>query len=231
MISNKGGAGKTSVAIALGCYYSMKMGQPTLLLELDSSPGDFGVLFDIEAENSLEMALRFPGNCKKYIKKISENLDILKGIQNPVIAESVKKGQLYNMMDQLGGLYQHIVIDTQSVLNGVVLDALSVSSRILLITDNSIESFNRVLSFNEMLTQSFSIPVDKISLLVNKKRIRDFLKVWDVAKMTGLPVNGFILYDKHFNKSFCMTGIKKIARTGFYKHLSRIIENGFEGKA
>lgn len=205
--------------------------QPTLLLELDSSPGDFGALFDIEAKTSLEMAIRFPLDCRNYIKKVNKNLDILKGMPNPVVAETVKEGQILKMLEHLAGDYQNIIIDTQTVLNGLMLDALSVSDLILLVTDNSIESFDRVLSFNEMLTRNFAVEKEKIYLVVNRKKRFDFMKVWDISKMTGNPVGGFIAYDKNFDKSLCMTGVKKITGTAFYKQLCRIVENGFTGKA
>jgi cellulose biosynthesis protein BcsQ len=219
------------VSIGLGCYYSMRLKQPTLLLELDSSPGDFGALFDIEPQISIDMAMRFPEECRKCIKKVQQNLDILKGMANPIIAESVAKGQLLSMVEKIAGDYTNIIIDTQSVLNGLVLDALSFSRHILLITECSIESFNRVLNFNEMLTNNFEIAGDKISLIVNKKQRPDFLKVWDISKMSGHPVSGFIEYDRHFNKSLVITGMARMAKTRFYKQLCRIIENEFKGKA
>ncbi|GAG65090.1 unnamed protein product, partial [marine sediment metagenome] len=44
VISNKGGVGKTSIAIAFAMFLSQKIKKRILLLELDSSPGDFGVI-------------------------------------------------------------------------------------------------------------------------------------------------------------------------------------------
>lgn len=219
------------MAIGLGCYYSIRLKQPTLLLELDCSPGDFGALFDIEPQISLDMAMRFPEECRKCIKKVQHNLDILKGMANPIIAEGVAQGQLLSMVEKIAGDYKNIIIDTQSVLNGLVLDALSFSRHILLITECSIESFNRVLNFNEILTNNFGVKNSRISLIVNKKQRPDFLKVWDISKMSGHPVSGFIGYDRRFNKSMAITGVDKIEKTRFYKQLCRIIENEFKGKA
>jgi len=135
------------------------------------------------------------------------------------------------MVEKIAGDYTNIIIDTQSVLNGLVLDALSFSRHILLITECSIESFNRVLNFNEILTKNFGVEDSRISLIVNKKQRSDFLKVWDISKMSGHPVRGFIEYDRHFNKSLVITGVAKTAKTRFYKQLCRIMENEFKGKA
>src|SRR4030043_863491 len=87
IVSNKGGVGKTSVAIATAMFFSKEIKKKVLLLELDSSPGDFGVIFDIENNKSLELALRFPEKYNEYIKNIYKNVDALKGISNPLRSE------------------------------------------------------------------------------------------------------------------------------------------------
>ncbi len=230
VVSNKGGVGKTSIAIAAGCWCSQILKEPTLLLELDCSPGDFGILFDVDKKNSIEMALRFPDNLKKYVKKINCNLDILTGLQNPLAAESVKKEELFLLLDVIKMNYANIITDTQTVLNGMTLDMLSASKKILLVTDNSIESFNRVINYHDILTKGFFISKNIIKLLVNKKSIKDCFKLWDLAKLSGLPVQGFLPFDKNFRKSAFAEGSPVLKRSGFYSQVGKIIENGlFKG--
>jgi pilus assembly protein CpaE len=230
IVSNKGGVGKTSIAIAAGCYFSQKLKEPTLLLELDCSPGDFGILFDVDKKNSLEMALRYPDSLNKYVKKINCNLDILMGLQNPLAAESVKKEELFLLLDVIKMNYANIITDTQTVLNSMTINMLSESKKILLITDSSIESFNRVINYHDILTKGFFISKNIINLLVNKKTIRDCFKLWDFAKISGLPVQGFLPFEKNFNKSVFAEGAASIQRSGFYRQVGKIIENGlFKG--
>ena len=88
IISNKGGVGKTSIACCISLYLSKISKKKTLLLELDCSPGDFGTLFDIGMEMSLEMAIKFPDEYKKYVKSINRDLDVLKGLVARVTANS-----------------------------------------------------------------------------------------------------------------------------------------------
>jgi pilus assembly protein CpaE len=226
VVSNKGGVGKTSIAIAAGCYCSQKLKEPTLLLELDCSPGDFGTLFDVDKKNSLEMALRYPDSLKKYVKKINCNLDILMGLQNPMAAESVKKEELFLLLDVIKVNYENIITDTQTVLNAMTLNMLSASKKILLVTDSSIESFNRVINYHDILTKGFFISKNIIKLLVNKKSLKDCLRLWDLAKISGLPVQGFLPFEKNFNKSVFAEGSPAIQRSGFYRQVGKIIENG-----
>jgi pilus assembly protein CpaE len=230
IVSNKGGVGKTSIAIASGCYISQKLKEPTLLLELDCSPGDFGILFDVDRKNSLEMALRYPDGLSKYVKKINSNLDILMGLQNPLAAEAVKKEELFSLLDVIKVNYANIITDTQTVLNSMTINMLSESKKILLVTDSSIESFNRVINYHDILTKGFFISKNIINLLVNKKTIKDCFKLWDFAKVSGLPVHDFLPFEKNFNKSVFSEGASSIQRSGFYRHIGEIIENGlFKG--
>ena len=98
VISNKGGVGKTSFAISAGYYLSKRSGSETLLMELDSSPGDFGPIFDIDSKKSLEMAVRFPENFSNYLKKVDNNLFALKGFANPFLAENTGPGSIKNLL-------------------------------------------------------------------------------------------------------------------------------------
>jgi pilus assembly protein CpaE len=230
IVSNKGGVGKTSIAIAAGCYFSQKLKEPTLLLELDSSPGDFGVLFDVDKKNSLEMALRYPENLNKYVKKVNCNLDILIGLQNPLAAEAVEKEELFFLLNVIRMNYANIIADTQTILNSMTINTLSESKRILLVTDSSIESFNRVINYHDILTKGFFISKNIINLLVNKKTIKDRFKLWDFAKISGIPVQGFLPFEKNFNKSVYVEGTSSIQRSCFYRQIGKIIDNGlFEG--
>ena len=72
VISNKGGVGKTSIAICCGLYFANKQNKKTIIIELDSSPGDFGSLFDISNDNSLDIAIKFPDRFKNYVKNIQK---------------------------------------------------------------------------------------------------------------------------------------------------------------
>lgn len=226
VISNKGGVGKTSIALGTGFYLSAKTNNSTLLMELDSSPGDFGPIFDIDGTRSLEFAIRFPENFQNYLKKIKDDLYVLKGIPNPFIVESINEKELSNLLGVMSEKYENIVIDTQTVMNRLIVEACRIAGKIILITDYSLESISRVINLYEMLTGKYLIEKNKINLIVNKKRFIDFFKVWDFSRLTELPVDGFISFDRSFNKTLFMANRKKLSNTKLYKQLGRIIESG-----
>jgi len=229
--SNKGGVGKTSITIALGMFLSQKIGRRTLLLELDSSPGDFGVLFDIEKDKSLELALRFPEKYNEFVKNVHKNLDVLKCVSNPLVAENIRKGSIDTLVDYIFRDYKCIVVDTQTVINGLVLDVLKLSDEIFIISEYSLESIARVSNLINMLTEKFSVRGSRIKLIVNKKKFMHFFKIWDISKVTEIPIHAVVKFDSGFTKSKFMFNKVNILRTRFFKEISKVLlatSKGFE---
>ena len=225
IISNKGGVGKTSIACCTALYFSMEMKKKTLLLELDCSPGDFGSLFDIDKEMSLEMAIRFPDDYKKYIKVINKNIDVLKGIPDPIIAESINSNSIAPFFKRISNDYDYIIVDTQTVLSGILIDALKVSDQIMMISSNSIESIARISKLLEILIFRFMIEKSRFKIIINKKKIFSFLKVWEISKIIDFPINAFIHYDKRFNKSLILLNIQKFMATKVFRETSNVLKS------
>ena len=223
VISNKGGVGKTSLAVIISMYCAEKIGKKTLLLELDSSPGDFGSLFDIRTDKSLELALRFPKKYKNYIENIYRNLDVLKGISNPLVAEGVKKGIIYNLLEHVCSDYKFIIVDNQTIINGVMLDMLRISSTIFVVSDYSLESISRISNLIDMLVDKFSIPKSRIKIIINKKQLFSFLKIGDVSKIIEFPIEAFVSLDRRFDKSIFLFNRRKILGTRFFKEVSKML--------
>ncbi|MGM0366701.1 MAG: AAA family ATPase [Actinomycetota bacterium] len=223
VISNKGGVGKTSIAVSLAFCFANDLGK-TLLLELDSSPGDMETLFDIGSDCSLEVAIRFPENYKKNVKNVCRNLDVLKGFSNPIVAENVKPEATGKLIEFIKKDYPYIIIDTQTVINGIILDLLRTSNIILIITDYSIESISRISKFLDMLINKFSLPVDHFNLIVNKKKLFDLFRIWDISKILDFPISGFIPFDRKFSKSNFMLNRRKIFKSKFFKETRKILE-------
>lgn len=223
IISNKGGVGKTSIAIAFAMFLSQKIGKKTLLLELDSSPGDFGIVFDIERDKSLELALKFPDKYNEFVKNVCRNIDALKGISSPLIAENISKGAIDKLIDCIFKDYDFIVVDTQTVINGPVLDVLRLSNEIFAISEYSLESIARISSLVDILAKKFSIPESKIKLIVNKKRFLNFFKICDISKVVKMPIYAFIRFDNRFDKSRFIFNKANIFSTGFFREISRML--------
>ena len=224
VISNKGGVGKTSIAVAFSMYCAEKIGGKTLLLELDSSPGDFGSLFDIGTNKTLELALKFPKKYKSYVKNIYKNLDVLKGIPDPLIAEGIKKGAICKLLEHICRDYKFIIADSQTVINGMLIDVLKISNTIFVISDYCLESISRISNLVDVLVNKFSISKSNVKIIINKKKLFCFLRCGDISKIIDFPIEAFISLDRKFDKSVFLFNKRKIFGTRFFKDASKALD-------
>jgi cellulose biosynthesis protein BcsQ len=225
VISNKGGVGKTSVACCLALSLSRELNKKTLLMELDCSPGDFGTLFDIGEDKSLEMAIRFSRDYKKYVKCTGKNLDILKGIPDPIVAENITSQEINDFLDIILGDYEYIIVDTQTVLNGILLDLIKASDILLMISDPTMESIARVSNYLQLLSSRFKVKRNKFKFIINMKNFCSFFRTWEITKIIDLPIDSFIYFDRKFSKANILFNESKILRTGFFKQVSKSVKN------
>jgi MinD-like ATPase involved in chromosome partitioning or flagellar assembly len=225
IISNKGGTGKTSISICFAYYFSKIKNKKTLLIELDSSPGDFGVLFGIGPEKSIEMALKFPSKLRNYVRNFFDNLDVLKGFSNPILAENIDPKDTYELFSIIQETYDVVIIDTQNVINGIILDVLKISRFVFLLSETSVESVFRNVELVNLLKGKFNLDLNNLFLLINKKRILDFLNFREISKLTSFPIFGFVTYDKHFDKSMVLSNKEKIFNTRLFSNVNRILNN------
>jgi len=222
--SNKGGSGKTTISLCTAMYFSCEKNKKTLFLELDSSPGDFTVLFETDPENSIEIALKFPYKLSTYVKKINDNLDVIKGFSSPLTAEEVKTDEIINLLDTALRKYEIIVIDTQNVLNGLIIDVLKITDYIFLISELEIESLYRNLEFLNLLKNKFLFQNDNFYFLINKKKLKDIFKVLDISKIIPLPILGFICFEKNFNKNLVLKNQYRFLKTRTFITVNKILE-------
>ena len=223
--SSKGGVGKTSLCICLSFYTSKKLNKKTLLLEYDSSPGDFSSIFDIVPEKSLKMAFRFPERYTHYIKNISKNLDVLRGLPDPISAENIRESDTLNLFKEISCGYDYIIVDTQTVLNGMVLDVINLSGSVFLVTEYSMESLSRAGHLFHALTEKFGIDKKKIRIILNKKRVLRFFKITDISKMLKMPISAYFCDDRRFDKSLILFGNHQISRTRLYRQVDRFMQD------
>ncbi len=223
--SSKGGVGKTSLSICLSFYTAKTLNKKTLLLEYDSSPGDFSSIFDIEPEKSLKMAFRFPQRFNNYIKNISKNLDVLRGLPDPLSAENIRESDTVNLFKTISAHYDYIIVDTQTVLNGMVLDVINLSGSIFLVTEYSIESLSRAANLFNILTEKFGIQASRIKIILNKKKFLRFLKITDISKMLKAPVSAYFSEDRRFDKSLILFGSNQISRTRFFRQVQNFMKD------
>lgn len=196
--SNKGGVGKTSIAITLGDRVSA-MGARILLLELDACPGDFSIYFELDvARCNLSRAVKHPETYKELVYSVRENLDVLAGPSTPLEGEDLQKDEFIILLERMKKDYDLIIVDTQPRLFETIVDAMESSDEIFMVLTPAQATVGRVSASLEFLAVHFGIPEDRCRLIINKKRKLDNLRPQEILQAVNIPVLMIIPYDPKF---------------------------------
>jgi MinD-like ATPase involved in chromosome partitioning or flagellar assembly len=142
-------------------------------------------------------------------------------VQDPIIAENIDSKQVNDFLRTIIDDYDYIVVDTHTVLNGILLDFIKASDLLIVVSDPTMESIARVSSYLQLLNSRFQISRNKFKFVINKKRSFSYLKIWEISKIISLPINSLMHFDKKFNKSNVLFNESKILRSGLFKQVSR----------
>ncbi|GFP25690.1 AAA family ATPase [Candidatus Hakubella thermalkaliphila] len=223
ILSNKGGSGKTTLAVGLGVSLA-RLNLRTLILELDASPGDMAGLFDLDPTCSLEQAIDSSCNPSQYIHKIFDKLYVLLGPQDPLRGEMIKKEELERLVRVLAEQYDVIIFDTQPVLSDITLDAIKMSQETLVVSEPYLESVRRIAIMLDLLSTRFGVYTRNFKLLINKYRRLDprRLTLRDVAAGSSLPIFWLVPFDKKCRNSMQQMRQGKLSRAHVVRSLMKL---------
>jgi len=164
---NKGGAGKSSIALALAEVASEQ--KKVCLVELDFSPGCLRTHFKITNDTSIENAIGDIENVEKYlVAPEGRKYKVLLG-SFPDSAEEIKGEKLIALLNVLSGKFDLVVIDTQPSTNDTILDAIKVSDDVLVVTEGVITTLGRGNGLLDYLELHKLADLEKFKMIINKK--------------------------------------------------------------
>lgn len=204
VFSNKGGLGKTTIAVNLAVSLSQVMKKPVALVDLNLQLGDITTFLDIEPkqtiidiaknigrvdatylENSLaEYSLADPqnGDAKVYI--LADPLNVEE-------AEEVSAEQINAVLTVLRASFDYVIVDTNTSFDSKTLTALDLADDILLVSIVNlpcIRSSQRLLS----LFQRLGYDPQKIKLIINRFVDGEEIGLEDVEDTLEHPVFWYI---------------------------------------
>lgn len=192
VFSPKGGVGKTTLTEKLGEAAAEKFTR-VCLLELDFSPGDFAVLFNIDNDRTIEDAIMDPENTMTYLQKPqNKNFHVLLG-SLPDRGEKIKEERLLKVLDILRLNFDLIFIDTQPGLTETVIDAMNASDEVLVILESELTVLGRGNTVLDYITLNKFADLHKFKMVINKKRSNlpfkhlTFLKIPIISVIPYLP--------------------------------------------
>lgn len=195
VFSNKGGLGKTTIAVNLALALSEAVGKPVALVDLNFQLGDITTFLDVEPKQTIVDVARnigrvdaayLEGSLAQYATDRAR-LYVLADPLQVEDAEELTADQINAVLTVLRATFEYVVIDTTPSFDAKTLCALDLADYILMVSIvnlPSIRSSQRLLNLFERL----GYPAQKIKLILNRYMPDEEITLEDVEETLEHPV-------------------------------------------
>jgi len=175
VFSNKGGVGKTFIAVNIACALALK-GKRVLIVDLNlQASQDMARMLNLPTSHCLVDALAdiesSPDAVKKNIIPHSSGLHFLPGIKTPGQIGHITSDNLRLFFKKASGQYEYIIVDGGSTFSEIFISILDCSNLILLVGTPDILAVYQVKTSLEIL-QSLHFPLKMVRLILNRAESR-----------------------------------------------------------
>lgn len=192
VINAKGGGGASTVAATLAHGLANRIGQRTVLVDMDLQFGNLSSLFDLPPGGGLiEAALRVDSidamALDGHMLKHKSGLHILGNAPEQLIVPGeVEEGRLRKLVDILRSNYDHVVVDLPRQIDSITGMMLEYADRILMVVQQSVPHVQDAKQLLRYLTQYLGVSEQRITVIINRWDKRADLTPVDIEKATGL---------------------------------------------
>ena len=193
VFSNKGGVGRTSLAVNLALELANITKEKVALVDLNMHLGDVTTFLDIKPSFDISYLIKKVDIAdEEFLLSTLEpyNNTGLYVLADPPYMEDAKKiqpNEIQEMISKLRNTFSYIVIDTSSAFDNITITALDNSDLILLVSAVNIPSIRncqRCLDAFERL----GYEEEKTKVIVNRYMENDDIKIEDVEKALDKPI-------------------------------------------
>ncbi len=182
--SPRGGVGCSTLAANLALSLMEETEQQVLLLEGKLFFGHLDVLLNIRPQYTIADLVPHANNLDpsiihEVIMRHVSGLHVLLSPGNIQVAQGIHPDALYNILQGIQGLYDHVVIDAGSQFNENTITLLDAADRILLVTNPDLASLHDASRFIQV-SRSLAYPTDKVLLVLNRTKMPGGVKSQDI---------------------------------------------------
>ena len=191
--SNKGGIGKTSVAVNLAVELAQMSKETGALIDLNLQLGDVTTFLDMTPSLAMDYIAKNINNFdeEEFLKTLSRykntSLYVIADSINIAKSQDVTAQDIKNLITMLKKNFSYIVIDIGTNIDGKTIAALDLSDLILLVAvvnRTAIRSTQRCME----LFSRLNYPQDKIKLVLNRYMENEEIKTSDIEEVVKQKV-------------------------------------------
>jgi pilus assembly protein CpaE len=194
VFSAKGGCGKTVLSTNLAAALATT-GPEVALVDLDLNFGDVAIMLQLYPTRTIQDAAAAGEldavTLRSYLTPHQTGIWALVAPTEPTVADTVSASSVATILKLLRSGFGYVVVDTPTVLSDQVLAAFDESDTIVLLATLDVPSIKN-LELTLQTMEQLRYPRSRILLVVNRADSRVGLRVPDVERLLGRPVDATI---------------------------------------
>jgi len=192
LYSPKGGAGCSTIATNLAIALGEEGKKKVALVDFNLQFGDLAVLLNLQPQSTVaDLAPHVEELDDILLDEVmqahSSGVKALLAPPRPEMADLVAPEHMRKILAQLKGIYDYIVVDTDSSLSDFTLAVLESSDKILLVITPDIPTIKNARLFFEVM-EALDHPLEEIMLVLNKVDRRGSIQEENIEASIKHPI-------------------------------------------
>ena len=188
----KGGTGKSTIAINLAIALRQVTGESVALVDSDAQFGDIASMLGLDAERSVADLARLGAEHTAYeidahLLRHRSGVDVLPAAGDPDDWRAVRAENVTAIMRVLAESYEFVVVDTPGTMSESMAAAVQEASLVLLVTNRDVASVKDSVTALRLFDH-WSIPRERVRLVVNDNADTGFVPSSEIAAATGMEI-------------------------------------------
>lgn len=200
-ISNKGGVGKSTLAVNTAVALALKHPGRVLLIDGSLQMGVAAALLDVRPESTLsdvaaERARLDETMVRQLATQTPHGLHLLAAPADAVEAMEVDDTFMSRVITLGRRAYDYVVVDTFPMFDRVIVATLDLSDRAYVVVENVVPTLLGAVRLLDVL-QRIGFPAERQKLIVNRwQRIAGSLRLDEIEARMQRPIDHVFPYDK-----------------------------------
>ena len=191
--SNKGGIGKTSIAVNLAVELAQMTKEKVALIDLNLQLGDVATFLDMTPPFAMDYIADNIANLDKeeLLKTMTRykntSLYVIADPLNLDSSQDITAEQIKNILNELKKIFSYVVIDIGTNIDSKTITALNMSDLILLVAIVNLPAIRSTQRCMEMF-EKLGYTKDKVKLVLNRYMENEDIKTSDIEDVVKQKV-------------------------------------------
>lgn len=200
-VSNKGGVGKSSLAVNTATALALQYPNEVLLIDASLQMGVCAPMLNLTPETSLldafEQRQRLDSTLIRQLATPHESgLMLLAAPSDPIAAADIDDQSIVRVLNLARRTFRFVIVDTFPLFDQVVMSVLDIATRAYVVLDNVVPTVLSVVHLLRLL-ENLQYPHERLRIVVNRyQQLAGNPLIDDVARSLRMPVDHVLPYDK-----------------------------------